>query len=45
MLDVNVYTRATLFKCIESPWIKMLTKIDDSFRIDAQRLQKAFTSM
>lgn len=45
MLDVNVQTRASLYKCIDSPWIKMLTKIDGSFRIDGQRLHKAFTHL
>jgi serine/threonine protein kinase len=34
MLDINTQTRVSLFKCIDSPWINMLTKIDGSFRID-----------
>lgn len=42
MLDINTKNRATFLQCIESPWIKMLTKIDASIRIDARRLSKAF---
>jgi calcium-dependent protein kinase len=45
MLDINIKNRISFVQCIESPWIKMLTKIDSSFRIDARRLSKAFDRM
>lgn len=45
MIDINVKKRLSLVQCIESPWIKMLTKIDGSFRIDGLRLLKCFDMM
>ena len=43
MIDVNPKTRSNFNQCIDSPWIKMLTKIDNSSRIDPSRLIKTFT--
>ncbi|CDW90598.1 serine threonine protein kinase [Stylonychia lemnae] len=40
MIETNVVTRLSLLQCIQSPWIKMLTKIDGSFRIDMHQIAK-----
>lgn len=34
MLEVNVKQRITFIQCIESQWIKMSTKIDNTQRVD-----------
>lgn len=45
MLDINPKTRPTFLQCIDSSWIKIATKVDPSYRIDAQRLSKALNRM
>ena len=45
MLEVNVKQRITFIQCIESQWIKMSTKIDNTQRVDPRRLTKAFDMM
>lgn len=34
MLDINAQTRINFPQCIDSPWIKMLTKVDSSGRVE-----------
>jgi hypothetical protein len=43
MLDINVKTRLSTMQAIQSNWVKMLTKIDGSFRIDTYQIGKMLT--
>ena len=45
MLELNVKNRLSLLQCITSPWIKMLTKIDGSFRIDTHQIGKTLKQL
>eukprot|EP00347_Sterkiella_histriomuscorum_P021405 403334086 len=45
MLEINVKNRLNLVQCISSPWIKMLTKIDGSFRIDMHHIAKTIKQL
>jgi hypothetical protein len=45
MLDINAQTRINFPQCIDSPWIKMLTKVDSSGRVEGQRLAKVLNSL
>jgi uncharacterized membrane protein len=45
MLDINPKKRPDFIKCIESTWVKIATKVDSSYRIDAQRLSKVLNRM